>query len=82
MLSTVRAKLRPFFLEHLPGSVRTTLLEDTASFLLQKSLLTGVDCDYGKSVLHLLYLLLSPEVKSPETDGRNNVNCYNQSCRR
>lgn len=62
-LSTVRAKLRPFFLEHLPGSVRTSLLEDTANFLLEKSLVTGVDCDYGKSVLHLLYLLLSPEVR-------------------
>jgi hypothetical protein len=27
-----------------------------------KSLASGVDCDYGKSVLHLLYLLLSPDV--------------------
>ena len=38
-------------------------MEDTASFLLVKSLASGVDCDYGKSVLHLLYLLLSPDVK-------------------
>ena len=43
--------------------MRTTLLEDTANFLLVKSLAAGVDCDYGKSVLHLLYLLLSPDVK-------------------
>ena len=58
-----RSKLRPYFLEQLPASVRTTLLEDTASFLLVKSLASGVDCDYGKSVLHLLYLLLSHDVK-------------------
>jgi hypothetical protein len=25
--------------------------------------LPGVDCDYGKSVLHLLFLLLSPDVR-------------------
>jgi hypothetical protein len=25
--------------------------------------LLGVDCDYGKSVLHLLFLLLSPDVR-------------------
>ena len=62
-LATVRSKLRPFFLEQLPASVRTSLLEDTATFLLAKSLAAGVDCDYGKSVLHLLYLLLSPDVK-------------------
>ena len=43
--------------------VRTSLLEDTANFLLGKSLAAGVDCDYGKSVLHLLYLLLSPDVR-------------------
>lgn len=55
--------MRPYFLEQLPASVRTTLLEDTANFLLVKSLAAGVDCDYGKSVLHLLYLLLSPDVK-------------------
>jgi len=47
----------------LPACVRTSLLEDTANFLLQKSLEAGVDCDYGKSVLHLLYLLLSHDVK-------------------
>ena len=52
-----------FFFEQLPASVRTSLLEDTAHFLLQKSLAAGVDCDYGKSVLHLLYLLLSPDVR-------------------
>ena len=62
-LATVRGKLRPFFIEQLPASVRTTLLEDTANFLLAKSLAAGVDCDYGKSVLHLLYLLLSPDVR-------------------
>jgi len=62
-LATVRGKLRPFFIEQLPASVRTSLLEDTANFLLAKSLAAGVDCDYGKSVLHLLYLLLSPDVK-------------------
>ena len=62
-LATVRTKLRPFFIEQLPASVRTSLLEDTANFLLQKSLAAGVDCDYGKSVLHLLYLLLSPDVR-------------------
>ena len=63
MYSFNRSKLRPFFLEHLPAIVRTSLLEDTARFLLVKSLASGVDCDYGKSVLHLLYLLLSPDVK-------------------
>jgi len=62
-LATLRTKLRPFFLTWLPASVRTSLLEDTASFLLAKSLATGVDCDYGKSVLHLLYLLLSADVR-------------------
>jgi len=62
-LATVRSKLRPFFISQLPASVRTSLLEDTANFLLQKSLAAGVDCDYGKSVLHLLYLLLSPDVR-------------------
>jgi len=62
-LATVRSKLRPFFIEQLPASVRTSLLEDTANFLLVKSLAAGVDCDYGKSVLHLLYLLLSPDVR-------------------
>jgi len=62
-LATVRGKLRPFFIEQLPASVRTSLLEDTANFLLAKSLAAGVDCDYGKSVLHLLYLLLSPDVR-------------------
>jgi len=62
-LATVRAKLRPFFLEQLPACVRTTLLEETANFLLAKSLAAGVDCDYGKSVLLLLYLLLSQDVK-------------------
>ena len=40
--------------------LRTTLLEETANFLLAKSLAAGVDCDYGKSVLLLLYLLLPP----------------------
>ncbi|TRY72356.1 hypothetical protein TCAL_01007 [Tigriopus californicus] len=62
-LSLVRVKLRPFFVEHLPVVVRSSLLEATSEFLLQKSLLSGVDCDYGRSILYLLYLLLSKEVK-------------------
>jgi len=62
-LSTVRIKLRPYFIEQLPSSLRTTLLEETAAFLLQKSSAVGVDCDYGRSVLYLLYLLLTPDVK-------------------
>ena len=63
-LSTVRLKLRPFFVEHLPVVVRTSLLQETGEFLFQKSLVSGVDCDYGRSVLYLLYLLLSKEVKT------------------
>jgi len=62
-LTTVRLKLRPYFMEHLPASLRATLLEHTGAHLLEKSLAAGVDCDYGKSVLHLLYLLLSPDVR-------------------
>ncbi len=64
-LSAVRMKLRPFFVEHLPAMVRTSLLEDTSELLLQKSSLGsgGVDCDYGRSVLYLISLLLSKEVK-------------------
>ena len=49
MYSSNRSKLRPFFLEQLPPSVRTTLLKDTASFLLVKSLASGVNYDYGDS---------------------------------
>ncbi len=63
-LSNVKNKLRPFFVEHIPAVVRTSLLQETGALLFQKSLLSGVDCDYGRSVLYLLYLLLSQEVKS------------------
>jgi hypothetical protein len=38
----VRGKLRPYFIEQLPASVRTSLLEDTAAFLLQKSSISGL----------------------------------------
>jgi len=62
-LNIVRSKLRPYFIEYLPASLRATLLEETGAHLLEKSLAAGVDCDYGKSVLHLLYLLLSPDVR-------------------
>lgn len=62
-LSLVRQKLRPFFVEHIPVVVRTSLLEETAEFLFQKSLLAGVDCDYGRSILYLLHLFLTKEVK-------------------
>jgi hypothetical protein len=31
--------------------------------LFQKSLAAGVDCDYGRTILYLLYLLLCKEVK-------------------
>lgn len=62
-LSAVRLKLRPFFVEHIPVVVRTSLLEETGEFLFQKSLANGVDCDYGRSVLYLLYLLLSKEIR-------------------
>ena len=39
--SLVRGKLRPYFIEQLPASVRTSLLEDTAAFLLHKSSVSG-----------------------------------------
>jgi hypothetical protein len=69
-LSAVRMKLRPFFVEHLPAVVRTSLLEETSDILLQKSLTSGVDCDYGRSVLYLISLLLSREVKSLKVERR------------
>ncbi len=47
-LSTVRLRLRPFFVEHIPAVVRTSLLQETGEMLFQKSLLSGVDCDYGR----------------------------------
>ena len=63
-LSAVRTKLRPFFVEHLPAVVRASVLEETSELLLQKSLgAAGVDCDYGRSILYLISLLLSKEVK-------------------
>ncbi len=37
----MRGKLRPYFIEQLPASVRTSLLEDTAAFLLHKSSVSG-----------------------------------------
>jgi hypothetical protein len=42
VFSLVRGKLRPYFIEQLPASVRTTLLEDTAAFLLHKSSVSGM----------------------------------------
>lgn len=65
-LSAVRLKLRPFFVEHIPVAVRTSLLEETTDFLYAKSQPSsgGVDCfDYGRSVLYLLHLLLSKEIR-------------------
>ena len=63
-LSAVRTKLRPFFVEHLPAVARASVLEETSELLLQKSLgAAGVDCDYGRSILYLISLLLSKEVK-------------------
>ena len=62
-LSAVRLKLRPFFVEQIPVVVRTSLLEETADFLFQKSLNLDADCDYGRSILYLLHLLLSKEIK-------------------
>ena len=63
-LSAVRTKLRPFFVEHLPAVVRASVLEETSELLLRKSLgAAGVDCDYGRSILYLISLLLSKEVK-------------------
>lgn len=59
----MRSKLRPFFVEHLPVVVRTSLLEETGEFLYHKSSLAGVDCNYGRSLLYLLHLLLSSEVR-------------------
>ncbi len=47
-LSNVRLKLRPFFVEHIPAVVRTSLLQETGDLLFQRSLLSGVDCDYGR----------------------------------
>ena len=44
-LSTVRLKLRPFFLEEIPAVVRTSLLEETAAYLFQKSL--NLDTDFN-----------------------------------
>ena len=36
---------------------------DQNCFKFQKSLAAGVDCDYGRTVLYLLYLMLCKEVK-------------------
>ncbi len=63
-LSNVRQRLRPFFIEHLPAMVRTTLLHDTGELLFHRAQLAGVDCDYGRSLLYLLYLLFTREVRS------------------
>jgi hypothetical protein len=41
VFSVMRGKLRPYFIEQLPASVRTSLLEDTAAFLLHKSSVSG-----------------------------------------
>ena len=63
-LSAVRQRLRPYFIENIPSAVRTTLLKETAEFLLSKSQEQGFECfDYGRSILYLLHLLLSKEVK-------------------
>ena len=59
-LSSIRHKLRPFFLDHIPVLVRTSLLEETADFLTSNR---SIERDYGRSVLYLLNLLLSPEVR-------------------
>jgi len=48
ILSDVRLRLRPFFVEHLPAVVRTSLLREASEMLLKKSLVSGVDCDYGR----------------------------------
>jgi hypothetical protein len=37
VLSTVRLKWRPFFLEHIPVAVRTSLIHETSEFLFNKS---------------------------------------------
>ena len=60
-LSNVRLRLRPFFVEHLPVVIRTSLLEEVGHCL--KSGGGGGDCDYGRSMLYLLNLLLSKEIK-------------------
>ena len=60
-LSNVRLRLRPFFCEHLPVVIRTSLLEEVGHRL--KSGSGGGDCDYGRSMLYLLNLLLSKEIK-------------------
>ena len=58
-LSNVRLRLRPFFVEHLPVVIRTSLLEEVGQCLKSG----GGDCDYGRSMLYLLNLLLSKEIK-------------------
>lgn len=72
-LSNIRLKLRPFFVEHLPVVIRTSLLEEVAQGLKAG----GGDCDYGRSMLYLLNLLLSKEVKrlkvSIPTEPRNKL---------
>ncbi len=50
-LSQVRLRLRPFFVEHIPAVVRTSLLNETGDILFQRSQLSGVDCDYGRFVI-------------------------------
>ncbi len=68
LLSAVRLKWRPYFLENIPVAVRTSLLEETSVYLFTKSQQLNangnMDCfDYGRSVLYLLHLLLSKEIK-------------------
>jgi hypothetical protein len=80
-LSVVKMKIRPHFVETLPASVRATLIEDAANFLLRRSPGSNASwggpsmspssaaspldspVDYGRSLLHLLHLLLSKEVR-------------------
>ena len=60
-LALVRLKARPFLMDQLPVMMRSSLLMDTADYILRRSLVCG--SDYGKAILFLLYLLLSKEVK-------------------
>jgi len=65
-LSTVRQKLRPYFLEHIPTAVRSSLIEATSEFLFNARTqeYSAVDClDYGRSLLYLLHLLMSKEIQ-------------------
>ncbi len=72
-LSAFKQKLRPFFIQHIPSAVRSSLIEETSKFLFSKTQEYNVDyLDYGRSLLYLLHLLFSKEI----TRLSVNLCCY------